>query len=355
MKKLISIISILLLTACQQLQTETTNVIQISASDSHITIMGRTHINADKSVLLGYPGVSFFLEAEGTQLSVNIKSNNGNSWIDVIVDEQPAKAIKIGNQLQKVELFSFVESGKHKVRLTHRSENWHGNITINGFSLNGKQFLPAPELPKRKLLVLGDSVTCGAAIDRVSAEQKNTRWWNARESYGMLIADSLNAQVHLVCWGGRGLIRSWNGKTDEQNLPDFYELAVGDNDKKLQWDHPQYQPDLIISAMGTNDFSSGIPDRETYVSTYVKFIQKLRGNHPQAEIMLIEGSILNGENKTALVDYLAETVKRVNDSKVHQGKSSYHSGDASDAHPTKEQHALMAKELTEQIKQLMGW
>jgi lysophospholipase L1-like esterase len=355
MKKLITIISILFLTSCQQFKTGKTQLIYIPASDSHITIMGRTHISADKSVLLGYPGVSFFLEAEGKQLSVDIKSNNGNSWIDVIVDEQPAKAIKIGNQLQKVELFSFVESGKHKVRVTHRSENWHGNITIADFSLIGKEFLPAPKLPKRKILILGDSVTCGEAIDRAADEQKNTRWWNARESYGLLTADALNAQVHLVCWGGRGLIRSWNGKTDEQNLPDFYEYAVGDNDKNLQWDHQQYQPDLIVSAIGTNDFSSGIPDREIYVTTYVKFIQKLRGNHPQAEILLIEGSILNGENKTTLVDYLAETVKRVSDRKVHQGKSSYHPGDASDAHPTKEQHALMAKELTKQIKQLMDW
>lgn len=355
MKKLISLISILLLTACQQLQTETKNVIQIPASDSHITIMGRIHTNADKSVLLGYPGVSFFLEAEGKQLSVDIKSNNGNSWIDVIVDEQPAKAIKISNQLQKLELFSFTKSGKHKVRVTHRSENWHGNITIADFSLIGKGFLPAPKLLKRKLLVLGDSVTCGEAIDRVSSEQKNTQWWNARESYGMLTAEALNAQVHLICWGGRGLIRSWNGKTDEQNLPDFYEYAVGDNDKNLQWDHQHYQPDLIVSAIGTNDFSSGIPDRETYATTYVKFIEKLRGNHPQSEIFLIEGSILNGENKKALVDYLAETVRRVNDPKVHQGKSNHYPGDASDAHPTKEQHALMAKELTEQIKKLMRW
>lgn len=355
MKKLIQLISILLLTACQQLHNETAQVIQIPANDAHISIMGRTHINPDKSVLMGFPGVSFFLEAEGTQLTVAIKSNNGNSWIDVIVDDQPAKAIKIGNQLQTVELFSFAKSGKHKVRLTHRSENWHGNITLTEFSLKGKRFLSAPQLPKRKMLVLGDSVTCGEAIDRVAGEQKHTGWWNARESYGLLTAEALNAQVHLVCWGGRGLIRSWNGKTDEQNLPDFYEYAVGDNDINLKWDHTQYQPDLIVSAIGTNDFNPGIPDRETYVSTYVKLIHKLRLNHPQAQIVLIEGSILNGENKAALTGYIAEVVKRVNDPKVQQGQSDYHPGDASDGHPTKEQHALMATKLIGQIRPLMGW
>ena len=355
MKKLTLLLCILFLSACKNVHPEKTQLIQIPANNPTITIMGRTHTNADKSILFGYPGVSLFLQVEGKQLSVDIKSSNGNSWIDVIVDNQPAKPIKINNQLQTVKLFSFSESEKHTVRITHRSENWHGNITVNGFSLIGQKFLSAPELPKRKILVLGDSVTCGEAIDRVADEQKNPRWWNARDSYGMLTADALQAQVNLVCWGGRGLVRSWNGKTDEQNLPDFYEYAVGESDKNLLWDHQRFQPDVIVSAIGTNDFCPGIPDRNTYASTYVKLIKKLRRNHPQAEILLIEGSILNGDNKKTLVTYLAEIVKKLNDTKVHQGYSTYYPGDSSDAHPTKEQHLLMAKELSEQIKRLMGW
>lgn len=205
------------------------------------------------------------------------------------------------------------------------------------------------------MLVLGDSVTCGEAIDRVAGEQKNTRWWNARESYGMLTAKALNAQVNLVCWGGRGLIRSWNGKTDEANLPDFYEYAVGDNNPEFKWDHQQFQPDLIVSAIGTNDFSPGIPDRETYVTAYVKLINKLLANHPQAHIAITEGAILNGEKKLALIDYIREAISRVNNTHVHQVTSNNYPGDAQDAHPTKEQHAAMAKDLTPQLKALMDW
>jgi lysophospholipase L1-like esterase len=352
MRKIILLVSILLLTACN-LSNEAYEVIQIPAADSHVTVMGRTHINPDQSLTIGFPGVSFFLEAEGSQLTLELKSSYGNSWIDVIVDDQPAKNFKIGTDMQSIEIFSFPQSAKHKVRITHRSENWHGQITLTKFVLNGKQFLSSPELPKRKLMILGDSVTCGEAIDRVAGEQKHTGWWNARESYGLLTADAVNAQVHLVCWGGRGLIRSWNGKTDEANLPDFYEFATGD--ANVKWDHTQYQPALIVIAIGTNDFSPGIPDRETYVSAYVKLINKLLINHPQSQILMIEGSILSGDKKTALTDYIAETIKRVNSPRIHKGNSSYHPGDASDGHPTKEQHALMAKELTEQVKGLMSW
>lgn len=327
----------------------------IAASDSLITRMGRTHTNDDKSQTFGFPGVTFITEVEGTKLSADLQSSAGNSWIDVIVDDGSPQTIKVPQQATEIELFNFSTAAKHRVEIIHRSENWHGNVTLKELTATGGGFFAAAKLPKRKILVLGDSVTCGEAIDRVIGEEKNTRWWNARESYGMLTAKALNAQVNLVCWGGRGLIRSWNGKTDDVNLTDFYEYAVGDNNPAYKWDHNQYQPDLIVSAIGTNDFSQGIPDRETYVTAYVKLINKLLANHPNAHIALTEGAILHNEKKTVLIDYIREAISRVNDSRVHQVTSTHYPGDASDAHPTKEQHAAMAKDLAPQLKSLMDW
>src|SRR5690606_12198664 len=108
----------------------------------------------------------------------------------------------------------------------------------------------------------------------------------------MLTAKALDAQVHLVCFGGRGLIRSWNGKTDEQNLPDYFEYAIADAHNPVAWDHSRYSPDLILSAIGTNDFSQGIPDREDYINAYTKLAYRLLDVHPQAKIVLTEGAIL---------------------------------------------------------------
>lgn len=345
----------LILFGCSTQPTQVLPVTIIPATDSHIAIMGRTDINNDNNIVFGHPGVSFKVEAVGQSLSADLYSTNGNSWIDVIVDDRAPTAIKIANTPQTIELFRFTDTAKHSVEIIHRSENWHGQIILKQFTLTGGQFLPASLLPKRKMLVLGDSVTCGEAIDRVTGEEKNTHWWNARESYGMLTAQALNAQVNLVCWGGRGLVRSWNGKTDEQNLSDFYEFAVGDNDPTMKWDHTQYQPDLIVIAIGTNDFSQGIPEREAYVTAYVKLINKLLTNHPHTHIALTEGAILNGNKKAVLIDYIREAISRVNDSRVHQITSNNYPGDAQDAHPTKEQHAAMAKDLTPQLKALMDW
>nr|2WAA_A Chain A, XYLAN ESTERASE, PUTATIVE, AXE2C [Cellvibrio japonicus] len=327
----------------------------IAASDPHIQVMGRTHINDDASLTFGYPGVSLSTIVAGSRLTAEMQSSNGNSWIDVIIDNHPPTSIKLDAQQQTVELFHFPNSGEHRVEIIHRSENWHGQVTLKQLTLTGTQFLPAPVLPQRKILVLGDSVTCGEAIDRVAGEDKNTRWWNARESYGMLTAKALDAQVQLVCWGGRGLIRSWNGKTDDANLPDFYQFTLGDTGQAPQWDHHRYQPDLIISAIGTNDFSPGIPDRATYINTYTRFVRTLLDNHPQATIVLTEGAILNGDKKAALVSYIGETRQQLHSNRVFYASSSHHPGDNSDAHPTKDQHAAMARELTPQLRQIMDW
>lgn len=347
----------LILHGCTSMKTNapTHQLINITAAQAPLAIMGRSYSAADQSYVFGFPGVSFSAQVIGSSLKADLQSSNGNSWIDVLVDGQLQSTQKISQQWQTIVLFNFPEVKRHRVDIIHRSENWHGSVKLGKLELTGEKFLPAPELPARKIMLLGDSVTCGEAIDRVAGEEKNTRWWNARESYGMLIARSLNAQVNLVCWGGRGLVRSWNGKTDDKNLTDFYEFTLGDSDPQMQWNHQNYQPDVILIAIGTNDFSPGIPARETYVSAYVQLINKLLRNHPQAQIALTEGAILNGEKKAALIDYLRETISRVNNNRVHQLVSNHYPGDAQDAHPTKLQHAAMAKDLTPQIKALMHW
>jgi lysophospholipase L1-like esterase len=323
----------------------------ISATDKRLTVMGRTAENSDGSVRFSFPGVSFFTRFEGKNLSIEAFSSSDKSYLEVIIDNGLPQVIKLSNTPQIITVVNDSIRKKHSVEIIHRSETWHGVVTLKQLHSDGKFSAPA-KLPKRKMMVLGDSVTCGEAIERIEGGQKDTSWWNPRLSYGMLTAKNLNAQVQLICMGGRGLIRSWNGKTDERNLPGFYQDSIPD---VAPWNQTQYHPDVIISAIGTNDFGTNIPERETYVSTYVRLVNQLLSDHKQAQIILIEGSILNGDKKTALTEYLAEVAKRVNDKRVHTASSTYYPGSFGDAHPDKAQHAAMANDLTKQIKKVMKW
>lgn len=325
----------------------------MTAADPHIARMGRSDINADGAVRFGYPGVSFFLNFEGTRLSVEAEASGANSYLDVIVDGV-ARKVRLAAGRQTLVLLDHAVAGKHAVEIVNRSETWHGTAALLRFDTDGK-WNPAPVLPGRKMLMLGDSVTCGEAIDRVAGAKKEPAWWDARSSYGMLMARSLHAQVQLVCYGGRGLIRTWENKTNEMNLPDYYRLAIPDRNKPVQWDQRDYRPDVILSAIGNNDFNPGIPDREGYVGTYVRFVQTLLRDHPQAQIVLTEGGLMTGEKRVALVEYIAETVKRVGDKRVHAIASKPYPGDADDGHPTREQTVDIANDLLPQVRAIMGW
>lgn len=325
----------------------------LPATDSHIARMGRLAEQPDGAVRIAYPGVSLLFGFTGKTLSVDAWSSSTNSAIDVVIDGGAPRRIQLGTQRASYTLLDAPTASSHRVEIMHPNETWHGIVTVAGIATDG-QFDAAPELPARRMLVLGDSVTCAEGVKRGTGKL-DPSWNDARNSYGMLAAQALHAQVHLVCYGGRGLVRSWNNRTDEFNLADFYELAIPDAANPVRWDHTRYQPDLIVSAIGTNDFSPGVPEREAYVQAYVKFVRTLLRNHPKARIVLTEGAILNGEKKATLQSYIAETVKRVGDPRVSAVNSTWYPGDAADAHPTGPQHAMMARDLVPQLRQTMGW
>ena len=326
----------------------------IVAADAHVARMGRTVADSDGTVRFGYPGVTLSLAVDGTRLAVDA-AGSANSLVDVILDGKPAGTLHLAPQVKSYDVFKGAAPGPHRVELVHRSETWLGVASIARFTSDGR-FLAAPTLPRRRMLVLGDSVTCGADMERGAGDKDTPDWWNPRQSYGMLAARALDAQVQLVCYGGRGLVRSWNDRTDEFQLPAFYDLAIADAAHPVQWNPAAYDADLIVIAIGTNDFNPGIPERSAYVDAYTAFVRRVPRDHPHATVALTEGVLLEGEKKAALIGYLKEAVARVDDKRVHLlAPTAHQPGDAVNGHPTTAQHAAMAAELLPQLRRIAGW
>jgi lysophospholipase L1-like esterase len=326
----------------------------VLAGGADVAWMGRTANAPGGAVRFGYPGVSSFLRFEGRELVLDASSTGDKSYLDVVVDGAFVRSVALSRGRASYRLFDAVSPGAHTVHVLHRSETWHGVVTLHGFATDGRVLAP-PVLPARRLLFLGDSVTCGEALERTPPGGKQSSWWNPRLSYGMLIGAALEAQVQLVCHGGRGLVRSWNGRTDEFNLPRFHGLAIASPDAPAEWEERRYVPDLIVSAIGTNDFNQGIPDRAQYVDTYAAFVATLLRDHPRATIVLTEGAILDGDKKAALTSYIAATIARVGNPRVHHIPSRHYPGDEQDAHPTRDQHRRMADDFIPALRQLMSW
>lgn len=336
----------------------------VPADDPRVAITGRVDRSRAGRVRLGYPGVALRLRFEGTSLAMRAVATTPDVFFDVSVDGGPARVLRLPAGAADIVLAQGLSKATHTVELVHRNETWQGVVSVVGFRTDpGGRLVRDGTRPSRRLLLVGDSVTCGENVDRAAGTcRKDASHWNASRSYGMRLARALGAEAHLVCHGGRGLVRDWQGRTDVWNAPRFFDLALPEEGGPA-WDHSAWTPDAVVVSLGTNDFSPSagpLPERETWVSACVAFVRHIRARHPSAGIVLTEGAIVSDEDparpaRAALAAFLDEAVRRLGDRRIVRAPSARRPGDACDAHPTATEHAAMARELEPSVRAVAGW
>lgn len=332
------------------------------ANHSAVVYEGRYDTTSSGDVRWGFPGLTAYLHFRGDSLSAKIEALDDDLYFDVSVDGAEPTLLRAGKGVADYSLFKAERAAEHTIMLTRRNESWQGTCTLRGFSFGATagEWLAAPKLPQRKLMLIGDSVTSGEmtayADGREMRAKQNS---NARVSYGMLLARRLNAQCHLVSYGGRGIIRDWQGIRDTANAPQFYEFALPD-DPTVRWDHRRYVPDAIGIQLGTNDFNQGIPDQNEFINAYVQFVEKVRRDAPDALIFLMDSPIVNdepgrGPRRTVLHSYLEQIVVRLGNPRVILAPLPRYPGVPNNGHPTGAEHAAMASELEPLLRRELSW
>ena len=333
----------------------------VKANNPGIVYEGRSAVDATGAVRLGFPGVAVHLRFSGSVLTLKADASDDDLYFDVSLDGAAPTLLKLHKGMGDYVLMKNDREADHSMILTRRNESWQGTVAMMDFSfgMDGK-LLPAPELPKRKLMFIGDSVTCGELTAyEAGRDMKAKINSNGRLSYGMILARRLGAQCNLVSYGGRGIIRDWQGIRDTRNAPQFYELALPD-DPSIVWDHSRYVPDAIGIQLGTNDFSQGIPDQNEFVNTYVQFIEKIRRDAPDAVIVVMDSPMVDddlsrGPRRSALHFYLEQIVSRVGNPKVILASLKHYPGVPGNTHPTGQEHEAIASELEPVFRRALGW
>lgn len=335
--------------------------LRIPANAPDIRIEGRYAEDAKGGIRLGFPGVTAFLRFRGSTLALQASASTSDVWFDVAIDDAPPTKLQLREGDGSYPLLSSSNSGEHRLRLVRRTESWQGVCTLRDFELGaGGKILPADPAPARRLMFIGDSVTCGEMTAWTpSGPAKSAENSSAAMAYGMIVARRLNAECHLVSYGGRGVIRDWQGIRDTRNAPQFYELALPD-DPTAKWDHRRYVPDAIGIQLGTNDFNQGIPDQNEFVNAYVEFVRKVRRDAPRAPIFLMDSPIvtddaIKGPRRTALHGYLEQIVRRLDDPKVQLLPLRHYPGVPDNGHPTGAEHEAMASEIEPVLRTALGW
>ena len=346
--------------------TNMTNSTSISAYDQRISYMGRVAIVGDEAVM-GFPGITlrFVYRGPAPVLRLNAGSENCyfnlacNGWDPVVIHLSPGQneiALPTGT----------APAGGWLVELVRRTESWQGVASFRGLLLPpGSELLDPPPWPARKLMVIGDSITGGEYIERFPPEDISTpRAANAARSFGMLLGRWLKAQVHLVSYGGRGVMRDWQGKTDGANAPQFFNRTLPD-DPASTWNHADYVPDAIVVCLGTNDFSRDLPDEAVYRKAYDDLVGEIRAVYPRAALLLAESPIFGdapGTPDRAKRDQLRRVIDAVmtrrraaGDKRIAVAPVGHYPGTPGNAHPVAFQHEQIAVQLLGPIRSLTGW
>jgi lysophospholipase L1-like esterase len=350
--------------------------------DAHILYTGRIDFTDPQKPKFSAPGVYIQARFRGTSASVMLKDEfkygTSRNYYDAVIDD--ATVVKIAPDMggtTKYPVASGLPYGEHSLTLVKRTEASVGSCQFLGFEFDG-EILPAPAAPARRIEIIGDSICCGTGAEALngSPQCQEDGWGqpynNARLAFGPVMARALNAAYHLTAVSGIGLTRDYSFKYDARPMPEVYDLIFLEqaNTAVNIWDTSRFVPDVIVIALGTNDFSPGDSDRpslsvDDFAAAYVQSIGGLRDYYPNASIFCVTSPMLGDRWPTSAdrfstdqINAIIKVVGELNnkgDAKVYKFMATKIVGMGCGTHPNVDQQAAMAEELRLYVASVMGW
>lgn len=332
---------------------------KVALSDDRLHYEGRTMIE-NNSVLLDWTGTGVTMQVQGGDVRIKLMSDHSPAsglvpCFNVYVNGKRKKTITATSATEWHTVVSNLPTNRYStVSIVKLSEAMYSTATLYDIELTGV-LGPKPTLPERKMLILGDSVTCGWGTKTSSpSEGFTTPTEDGSLTYGWLLADRFDAQKHILAVSGNGLATSNTGSTTSALLPQQLPFVHYEGDYNgPKWDHSSYQPDLILVNLGTNDVFVGSP-ADRLANGVKSFSATLRQTYPNATVVWVYGLMTAAQESTIrlTVEEVAET-----DSKVHylyvDPVSDVELG--SGTHPNERGHKRAADELEPQLREIMGW
>ncbi len=311
---------------------------------------------------LFWPGTQVSAQFTGTELSAQIKDENGRNHYAVIIDDSLLTQLSLKYGTHDYLLASNLAPGLHRITL-HKLTDWFDGASefIRFIQPDGKLTENVKADKKWKLEFYGNSITVGAAM----FSQKDSLTWPGSSthnyfSYGSVAARKLNAAARFIASSGIGLMVSWGNLI----MPEIFDLA-NPADSSSKWNFYQYQPDVVIVNLMQNDqalinqekhpqflrrFGKQRPSPDTIISRYTNFISKLRTYYPNAYILCCLGSMSAVRPGSPFPDYIRKAVSLLNDKNI---STYFFKPIKGNEHPNKEEHQQMANELIEVLTPIL--
>ncbi|MBJ6121983.1 SGNH/GDSL hydrolase family protein [Sphingomonas mollis] len=274
---------------------------RVTAAALQMHVGGRA-VQRDGNAVRQWPGTYFEAAFRGS--AALLKVGTGDVRLHVLVD-----GVAVGDLVKPAPGLYRVDGlapGRHVVRVEVASESQSAPTQFGGlYPADGARALPPPSPRARRIEFIGDSHTVGYGNTATKRDCTESEVWQTTDtSRGIagLLGRQYDADYAVNAISGRGVVRNYDGFAAD-TLPIAYPFALFD--RSVRAAPAGWHPQVIVIALGTNDFSTPLKAGEpwpdlaaldaAYVRRYVAFVRELRRANPRAQIVLWATDLADGE------------------------------------------------------------
>lgn len=324
-------------------------------------------LEGNKVLLIGSASsVSFCFQGNSCSISLqSMDSYPHQNYVSLELDGTYIGRMRIEKGgLQSFPIAVSQKKKRHRLTIYKATEASNGAVLFAGTT--AKITTIAAE-NKKKIELIGDSITCGFGNDVTAIPCGSGEWFdqhNAYLAYGPVLARTLNADYVLSSVSGFGMYRNWNDEhQDEAIIPEVYENLYLNKDTSKPYDFA-FQPDLVSICLGTNDLSEGdgkkerLPfNEEKFVSNYIHFIQTIYRHAPNTRIVLLNSPMVSGDRNAILVGCLKKVIQAFTTDAAHKPIALFEfqpmKPNGCGFHPDSADDKIMANQLAPFFKKLL--
>lgn len=307
---------------------------------------------------LEWSGSTITAGFEGTGIGIVLKTvqlgpYGDTDYFNVSIDGGKPFVLEIRQGTERYQLAKNLKNGYHTVSVTKRTEAQFGSLVqFGGFDYGSGKAAPAPARKSRRIEIYGDSISAGYGNEGTEPGFR-LKEENAALTYGALAAEALDAEWTDIALSGHGCYISLSSSTTEVT-PKYFDRSLYKTNTAYRFTQPA--PDVVIINLGTNDYAMNVSDA-AYYKAYLDFIAKIRRKYPNAFIVC---TTCGGTDKPFdLLEKIVETRKnQYKDRKIGHFIEIIEDPDGafgSDGHPSVYGHRQIAEQMTEYLRDVMGW
>lgn len=344
--------------------------IRVAPDASPLRYAGRIDRSERRAPRLSWAGTEIHVRFVGSSVTLLASdlpfedTIRETDWVNLEIDgkARPPLALREGNA--RYVLAQGLPAGTHDLVLQKRTEPEVGTIVFHGFELSpGAKLLATSPAPRRRIEVVGDSISAGYGNEGKSAEcHWSASTEDASRSYAAVAARELGAELTLAAWSGKGVTRNYDAR-DTVSLIDVFDRAVPTDPRSARLPKAPVA-DVLVLNIGTNDFLAGKPEPQVFVPALRRWIERMRERAPKAPLFLVLGPMLaddyphpgsRSELRRFFEALIAERAKQGDQLSLVEQYTDPAEVLGCDFHPSLATHARLGRELAQVIEQRMGW